>query len=212
MGIHTDQWASTQLPVRVKNAVEHCFHTIYDAHVESCLSAVRAEQTRPYTSNTEMLRYYRQNQLKFLREQRLMARQKAYLTLKEKSTNKKVSEGHERDVKAAAIRPAELGDDPRDAEIQVMARIRGYYHLAAGTLTDAIGKKSQYEVFEELRKQLEMALAKGLGIDGNDVDCVENARMLLTESPERERQREELARQQDKLEKALAVLNEVIRI
>ena len=202
----TNQWLSTEFPQAVDTAVRGCFDEIYERHEQACMQALLAEQYKPFTANVEMLQYFRQEQLKTLRMHRLFARQKAYVGFNEKAANKPQSVGQERDRKAKSVKDKDLGEDPHDPEIQVMARVRGYYHLTAGTFADSIGKKSQYEVFEELRERLKVALPRGLGIDVDDAQCVENCKMLLAENQGREKKRQGLATQQQKLENAMGAL------
>lgn len=105
---------------------------------------------------------------------------------------------------------AQIGEDPYDPEIQVMSRIRGYYHLAAGAFADNISKQSQFDVLEELRARLHSGvLQKKLGIDGDVAECVKTSNVLLSEEPERELKRNELEGEKTKFEKAMALLNEI---
>ena len=210
MHFHTNKWQSTPFPEAVYTAISDCFNATYSAHRDSCMQAVQAEKHKPYTCNGEILKFYREKQLTYLRQQREKARQRAYVNFKERSVGKQLSNGAERDKKGALVTIKDLGEDPRDAEIQVMSRIRGYYHLAAGTLADNIGKKSQWEIFEGFRQQVDGALVSGLGLDGNDTECVANARMLLTENPEREKKRQDLLTEEAKMTRALALLEGVV--
>ena len=88
-----------------------------------------------------------------------------------------------------------------------MARIRGYYNLAAATLTDSLAKKSQSEVFDRFNRELKGALSKSLGTDEDAETGIRNCRMLLAEDEERERSRERFVAQKDRLGKALSLLD-----
>ncbi|KAL9050726.1 MAG: hypothetical protein Q9162_006466 [Coniocarpon cinnabarinum] len=204
---HTQQWLNTGLPQATEEAVSRCFDDIYNAHEQSCQRALEAERHRPFTCNTEGLQYHRSKQLRFLREQRDKARRRSYVNWEETTNNRLNSEGEKREEKASKVKDKDLKTDPHDAEIQVMARVRGYYHLAAGVLADSLGKKSQFEVFEELRRQLPAALGHGLGIAGDDEACVANCKKLLAEDAEREQERQDLDQELSKLEQGMELLN-----
>lgn len=207
---HLKEWSAMQLDEEVRGAVEQFRSAIVKFHRESIGRAIRAESLKPFTSNHEMHEGYRVRELEAIKKMRHQKRQEAYLEQREKDQMERPTEaGSEaRQKRLDRITVRELGEDPHEARIEVVARVRAYYLLAADYMADHIAKSTQYEVFWRCRDEIGGEIERALHL--TSPDAFEYAKQLLAEDPAREAQRIKLRKEREQLieaRKSLATLD-----
>lgn len=199
---------STPLAAETFQAIHEFLDCTHKSLEMNCLRYLESERYKPTTFNEEVLTFYRKQELEHIRYHRKLARGKCYLAVKDSSNHTRRSEVPKREMKRIeTVKPEDMGEDPFSAEVEVMARIRGYYSTAAGTLVDMVCKSMQYDVFDKCQRELAIDLKNKLGV--NDGNVLETCRRLLTEDPAREATRLALESEKKKLLGAKRTLREI---
>ena len=163
------------------------------------------EQRKPLTENEAALEAHIAQELEALTAARQRARTEAQAEAAEASGNGK---GEERGRKAADKDPRpHLGPDPFQREVEAMARVRGYYAVAAARFVDTVCQAVEVGLFTRVRAALDGAVVAGLGIGGRD--CAEACGRLLEDDERRARERIALKEERARLERARVRLDEL---
>ena len=156
-----NKWNSTSLPEEVRQVVQDQLTLMLNANKEHSLQVLHAERLKPMTKHEKVLAFLIKEELGLLEVSRKNARAKAYVNEKENILGRR-TEGPEREKKVQAVKDQELGEDPFKAELDVMARIRGYYNLASGELVDCISKLMRLELFQRCQQELAKNVSEAL--------------------------------------------------
>jgi len=105
----------------------------------------------------------------------------------------------------------ELGPDPYQREVEVMAKIRAYYCIASTRFIDNICASVQGELFEDFKMGLREQLIDSLGVSAADPKAHENCVALLAEDAARERKRMMCQKEKVALEKAQECLDKLVQ-
>ncbi|KAL4785227.1 P-loop containing nucleoside triphosphate hydrolase protein [Aspergillus varians] len=99
----------------------------------------------------------------------------------------------------------ELGVDNFTLEVRMMAITRGYYQVASSRFIDSVCQTVYTKLFFKCRQDLVEAIESGLGIQAEN--AVERCTELMSEDTERQRRRQYLEKQREKVMKAQEWLN-----
>ena len=170
------------------------------------------EQCKPLTENGDALEASIAQELESLMAARQRARTEALAEAAEANGNNKAAD--ERGRKAATAAAAaekeqrvRLGPDPFQREVEVMARVRGYYAVAGARFVDTVCQAIEVGLFARVRGALDGAVVAGLGIGGRD--CADACAALLEDDERRAREREALKEERARLGRARVRLDEL---
>jgi hypothetical protein len=167
------EWRTTQL---YKEMIK-IMGTFIELHVGDlecnvASRALRVERTKPITNDVETLDRCEREERKFFRAARFKERSEMFFDKQDESTGKTtLAEERERkrinkDV-AEAIEK-KMGTDPFAREVDVMAKIRGYYKIASTRFVDNICQAVEADLFLKLRDGLQDDLEEGLHLTQPD--------------------------------------------
>ena len=128
-----------------------------------------SEQEKPFTGDNVLWESNKATALESFRKARLEARVNVYFKEFEHATGKQLSlvERHRKIQNDQNLRD-KLNADPYHREVEVMAKIRGYYNIASLRFFDVICLSMQAKLFKLLRTQLLGELMIGLGMCDGD--------------------------------------------
>lgn len=200
------QWRTTDLYKESYRIIM----TFLATHMESqrkdvAERSLRLERFKPITWNSEAMEANRREELGIFENARYEARAHAYYDEQDARTGRATSqqERHRKIVSGQAR--AEIGVDPYQREVDVMAKIRAYYNIASSRFIDHICQSLQAELFESFRTDIQGELLLGLQV--NDQDAQAHCIRLLAEDPAREVHRQALKKEKEKLLAAQAVID-----
>ncbi|KAF2760379.1 hypothetical protein EJ05DRAFT_282772 [Pseudovirgaria hyperparasitica] len=201
------KFATTELYTKtwdhVENFVSLHFGLQFGKGEGACDRLLQLETYRPLTENETAWKYNRDQELEIFRAARYRHRAMAYFDKVESSTGKQVKlVDRERKIENDAALRSQLGEDPDEVEVQLMAKVRGYYNIASSRFCDNVCMSVQGELFKALRTGLKEELLEGLNATDQNA-CIR----LLAEDPEREARRQDLKQQRESLTKATQVLD-----
>ncbi|MCJ1478410.1 hypothetical protein MMC13_007090 [Lambiella insularis] len=169
-----------------------------EAQKASAELSVNIELDSAMTSDDEIIHYRITKALAGLQAASRM--QRATLIVNEEDAKSKKSAGTVAERIAKAI--TQLGPDPYDQELNVMATTRAYYECAFSRLVDDISHRIKYHLFRSLtrRENFQSFMMEDLGVTGTD--AAESCATLLAIDPKIEERRKQLLREEDALQKA----------
>lgn len=184
------QWLNTAFFKDAKQIVRAFVCRIISEQMERAEEKLVLEQRKPSTIDIEAYEYHSKEELKILEEARMTRRLKEKFEATDRASgrddNQKRLEKFLKDTKARA----ELGPDPYDEEVKIMAKVRGYHRVALLRFVDQIIRRIHVLVLHELEYDLPQELKTGLGVENHDAQ--ERCKELLAEDREREIRRKEL--------------------
>ncbi|KAJ9667410.1 hypothetical protein H2201_002611 [Coniosporium apollinis] len=169
--------------------------------------ALRLERFKPITWNSETMEVNRMEELEVFQHARYEARANAYLDEQDARTGKATSlqERHRR-IMTDQVRK-EVGPDPYQREVEVMAKVRAYYNIASMRFVDHICQSLQVELIESFRTDIREELMLGLQVKEDHGDAQAHCVRLLVEDPAREVHRQALKKEREKLVAAQGVID-----
>lgn len=201
------QWKTTDLYKESYRIID----TFLTTHMQSqrqdvAERALRLERFKPITLNIEILERNRVEELEVFQTARYEARANAWVDEQDVRTGKGTSlQDRHRKIATEQVRK-EIGPDPYQREVEVMAKVRGYYNVASNGFVDHICKSLQAELFESFRTDIRGGLMEGLSVV-DDADAHANCVRLLAEDPAREVHRQALKKEKEKLMDAQKVID-----
>ncbi|CRG84041.1 hypothetical protein PISL3812_01383 [Talaromyces islandicus] len=162
------------------------------------LELLNQEKSKPLTTAFAYIQAEEKKHYENLTYRRRITRAKAYL----KSQNELPEESSKATQKAKQI---DVGPDPFDNEIKMMAGTRAYYDIASTRFVDSLAQKVHLKLFRKCNN-LCSVIEEKLQIHGPD--AAERCARLMDPNTERRMQRERLVTQLDKLTIAQQWLSE----
>ncbi|OCK79986.1 hypothetical protein K432DRAFT_393431 [Lepidopterella palustris CBS 459.81] len=203
-----EAWASTEIYSEAWAIVEQ-FLIIHLGEQKDTLAPhmLSVEQEKPFTDDHELWDYHIVNAKQGFQEARLNHLfQKHFQSM---ASRKPLSQAErERMLKDPVLRE-KFKNDPYHREVEVMAKIRGYYKIASTRFYDNICLSLQAKLFRKLRTALHEELTSGLKVyegDGRE-RCIQ----LLAEDGERRQQRFALMNRRKALLEGQKCLDELDR-
>jgi hypothetical protein len=143
--------------------------------------ALKMEQTKPLTTDIESLHRSEREEREIFREFRFKERSEVYFDTQDTSTGRTTS-AEEREKKRLNKDSAEdiknkIGADPFAREVEVMAKIRGYYKIASVRFVDIICQVVENDLFLKLRDGLQYDMEGELRL--TEPDCKSEMPLLL---------------------------------
>jgi hypothetical protein len=173
------EWRTTPLWKEMLRIIKD-FIDLHVGDLESNIAprALRVEQTKPITNDSETLDRCEEEERQWFQTARFRERSERYFDKLDKINGKPTtSEQRERKriTDVEAIKKS-LGSDPFTREVNVMAKIRAYYKIASTRFVDIICQAVEAELFLKLRDNLQEELEDGLHL--TQLDCKLNALAL----------------------------------
>lgn len=201
------QWKTTDLYKESYRIID----TFLTTHIQSqrqdvAERALRLERFKPITLNIETLERNRVEELEVFQAARYEARASAWIDEQDARTGKATSlQDRHRKIATDQVRK-EVGTDPYQREVEVTAKVRGYYNITSNSFVDHICKSLQVELFDSFRTDIHGGLVEGLSVV-DDADAHANCVRLLAEDPARELHRQALKKEKEKLADAQKVID-----
>lgn len=130
----------------------------------------KMETTKVYTTDDESFQRHRAHETQMLRRNRHFYRWKAYNNdpspEKLEDWNKLSAEARRNEEQRIQKEELKLGDDEYGTELDVAARVRGYYLTAAMRFIDVTAMQFTSGLFPELISDIEMHLDREMGLAG----------------------------------------------
>ncbi|TKA79525.1 hypothetical protein B0A49_01091 [Cryomyces minteri] len=132
--------------------------------------ALRLEQFKPMTMNDKSIEENEKKELAYFEAARYAARANSYLNQQEAMLGKRpdLNEVRTGKIQTDQTLRKELGVDPFQREVGVMAKVRGYYNVASMRFVDHVVQGLQVELFDRCRTHLHEELKTGLHVDVED--------------------------------------------
>ncbi|TKA71917.1 hypothetical protein B0A49_03771 [Cryomyces minteri] len=132
--------------------------------------APRLEQFKPMTMNDKSIEENEKKELAYFEAARYAARANSYLNQQEAMLGKRpdLNEVRTRKIQTDQTLRKDLGVDPFQREVGVMAKVRGYYNVASMRFVNHIVQGFQVELFDRCRTHLHEELKTGLHVDVED--------------------------------------------
>ncbi|KAJ0426342.1 P-loop containing nucleoside triphosphate hydrolase protein [Aspergillus carlsbadensis] len=190
------QYLQTELYRELRRIIETYLRKLRDEHVAHVDEVFSIEYQRPFTMAKSALDQETNAANALFVRRRFEARANHFLDLQQKYPRgdpRRVTE-----MKKLGVN--ELGVDIFTLEVKMMATVRGYYEVASSRFVDSVAQSVHTKLFFKCRENLVEELEKGLGI--YDQNAVDRCNELMSEDAERQRRREYLIRQKEKVMKA----------
>ncbi|EON68609.1 hypothetical protein W97_07867 [Coniosporium apollinis CBS 100218] len=199
------QWKTTDLYKESYRIIDTFLTTHMQSQHDVAERALGLERFKPITLNIETLERNRVEELEVFQAARYEARANAWIDEQDARTGKGTSlQDRHRKIATDQVRK-EVGADPYQREVEVMAKVRGYYNVASNSFVDHICKSLQVELFDSFRTDIHGGLVEGLSVV-DDADAHANCVRLLAEDPARELHRQTLKKEKEKLMDAQKVI------
>ncbi|KAL2002809.1 hypothetical protein VTN02DRAFT_5852 [Thermoascus thermophilus] len=190
------QYRQTGFYRELKRIIENYVETLKREHHRYAFEIYSIERSKPFTMATVPLELARKEALQFLSKHRHNARAKCYLDLQGK-----FPQGDpRRKTELEKITEAQLGPDKFVQELRMMAIVKGYYEVASSRFVDSICQSVHTKLFTKCRDELVQIIEQELGVFKDD--ALERCMELMAEDPERQRRRQYLVKERQKLTKA----------
>ncbi|TIA43598.1 hypothetical protein D6C78_00136 [Aureobasidium pullulans] len=189
------QWLNTAFFSEAKKIVKVYIANAMRCQLEYAKRALTLEQRKPFTLNTKGFKLEQDNELQILQEGRTTQRLVEKLDAADRAAGRIMVDQIERKKKAKSDLKAraDLGNDPFDQEVRVMAKVRGYYNIALSRFLDHVVHGINNEVLHDLETNLIQQLKAGLEVETGEAH--ERSKELLAEDREREIHRKELQKE-----------------
>ncbi|KAL4955309.1 P-loop containing nucleoside triphosphate hydrolase protein [Aspergillus filifer] len=195
------QYQQTELYRQLRKIIESYLQSLRIEHVEHAGEIYQIEYNKPFTmANCALVRAIEDAQ-KLLETSRLDARKRYYL----KHMGRWPDDASRRENEMRKLGVAELGVDRFAQELKIMAETRGYYEVASSRFVDSICQSVHTKLFFKCRENLVAVIERGLGIYNEN--AVDRCNELMAEDPERQRRRQYLVREKEKITRAQQWLN-----
>ncbi|KAF2452910.1 P-loop containing nucleoside triphosphate hydrolase protein [Lineolata rhizophorae] len=196
-----DRWRSTHL---WKNSGTFLKDDVVEGYVkrqaEFAALLGRMTTAKPVTGNDHIFSILKNEALAILHDKRFEQRAELHLDRAElygKAIKDKESKIKKKDPKFVE----ELGSDPEEDQVQVMAEIRAFYISASSRFADYVQESVECEVFDDLKTTIAGKLQGALGLDGTNED-IQRCEELLAEDPQREYERRHYKAELESVQKA----------
>ncbi|KAI9372884.1 P-loop containing nucleoside triphosphate hydrolase protein [Aspergillus egyptiacus] len=188
------QYSQTGLYRELEKIIKSYLKKLQIEHVAHVEEIYNIEYHRPFTMAAENLEKATDEARQHLQSRRLDARAEHYMGEKYPKGDAR----RENEKKKLGIN--ELGPDQYALEVKMMASSRGYYEVASSRFVDAVCQSVHTKLFFKCRENLIEALEQGLGIRNDN--AVERCNELMSEDVDRQRRRQYLEKQKEKVMKA----------
>ncbi|KAH2284604.1 hypothetical protein KXW02_002365 [Aspergillus fumigatus] len=186
----------TSLYRELKRIIDNYLQTLRKEHFRHAQENYNIEHNKPFTMAISALEQATENAYKYLKARRHEARSHCFLDLQGK-----IPRGDpRRDAEIKKLTAAELGPDGFVQELKMMATTRGYYEIASSRFIDSICQSVHTKLFSKCREELITVIENELRIF--DENAVERCMELMAEDPERQRRRQYLLKEKEKVLKA----------
>ncbi|KAF7586427.1 hypothetical protein BBP40_008916 [Aspergillus hancockii] len=189
------QYCQTSLYRELKRIIEKFLGELQVEHVRHALENYNIEFYKPFTMATSQLEHATKNALQFLITRRHYARAGYYLDVRGI-----LLEGDRREAEISKLTKAELGVDKFSQEVKMMASTRGYYDIASSRFVDSTCQGVHSKLFSKCREELVTVIEDELKIA--DHNALERCQELMAQDPERQRRRQYLIKEKEKVTKA----------
>ncbi|RAH57510.1 dynamin family protein [Aspergillus piperis CBS 112811] len=195
------QYHQTGLYRELKRIIESFLYKLRAAHFEHAQENFSIEYNKPFTMALSALDQSIKSAYSFLAERRRFARAGSYLDAQGKYPRGDAR----REAELRKLTDAELGRDQFSQELTMMATSRGYYDLASSRFIDSICQSVHTKLFAKCRDDLIKEIERELCI--LDENALERCLELMEEDPDRQRRRQFLLREKERIDKAQEWLN-----
>lgn len=140
-----------------------------DQRTQQIPRLLRLETRKPLTENEGGMELHNSRELDVLTAARFKSRVEAYFSEQDAAVGRSTNE-EERSNKIQANKELsnKLGPDPYQREVEVMAKIRAYYAVAANRFIDNVCQSIEADLFDRFYEGLHEELNEALGIHGPD--------------------------------------------
>ncbi|KAL4932798.1 putative dynamin GTPase [Aspergillus undulatus] len=190
------QYHQTELYRELQKIIDSYLQQLRTDHLVHAGELYYIERTKPFTMASSTLTRAIEDAQKTLETSRLDARKKHYLKL----LNKYHEDPSRRQAEMKKLGEAELGVDNFTQELRIMAETRGYYEVASARFVDSVCQSVHTKLFFKCREELVAKIENCLGI--YQENAVERCNELMAEKPERQRRRQYLVREKEKIMQA----------
>ncbi|PWY82262.1 hypothetical protein BO83DRAFT_374785 [Aspergillus eucalypticola CBS 122712] len=190
------QYHQTGLYRELKRIIESFLYKLRAAHFEHAQENFSIEYNKPFTMALSALDQSIKSAYSFLAERRRVARAGSYLDAQGKYPRGDAR----REAELRKLTDAELGRDQFSQELTMMATSRGYYDLASSRFIDSICQSVHTKLFAKCRDDLIKEIERELCIF--DENALERCLELMEEDPDRQRRRQFLLREKERIDKA----------
>ncbi|MCJ1387566.1 hypothetical protein MMC18_000409 [Xylographa bjoerkii] len=157
-------WRQTPLYTHVQEICESFVSQMIEHQRGAVKRCLDMELHKAMTFDEDGMKQSQDKALLTLKAARLVQRAKIRLIEEENKTGKQTNI-QAIEERATKIPEAQLGPDPFEQEINVMATVKAYYERAFTRFVDTIALGIHFELFEECRSRLPTVLRDDLGID-----------------------------------------------
>ncbi|EAW06489.1 putative dynamin GTPase [Aspergillus clavatus NRRL 1] len=190
------QYYQTSLYRELKRIIEHYLQTLRKEHLRHAQENYSIEHNKPFTMATDTLELATNKAATFLQGRRHEARARCYLDRQ----GRLLQGDPRRENEIKRLTAAELGPDRFVQEVKMMATTRGYYEVASSRFVDSTCQSVHTKLFSKCREELITVIEKELRIF--DDNALERCMELMAEDPERQRRRQYLLKEKEKITKA----------
>ncbi|KAI2814078.1 hypothetical protein CBS115989_8874 [Aspergillus niger] len=190
------QYHQTGLYRELKRIIEGFLYKLRAAHFEHAQENFNIEYNKPFTLALSALDQSIKSAYIFLAEKRRFARASSYLDAQGKYPRGDAR----REAELKKLTDVELGRDQFSQELTMMATSRGYYDLASSRFIDSICQSVHTKLFAKCRDDLIKEIERELCIF--DENALERCLELMEEDPDRQRRRQFLLREKERIDKA----------
>ncbi|KAL4873018.1 hypothetical protein BDV12DRAFT_209663 [Aspergillus spectabilis] len=188
------QYNQTGLFRELERIIKGYLRKLRADHVAHVDEIYKIEHQKPFTMANSALDEATSKALGHFQVRRFEARANHYL-------NQRYSpEDPRRQTEKKKLGEAELGADIFAMEIKMMATTRGYYEVASSRFVDSVCQSVHTKLFFKCREHLVEAIEQGLGMQ--DENAVDRCTELMSEDSDRQRRRQYLLKQKEKIMKA----------
>ncbi|OJJ45477.1 hypothetical protein ASPZODRAFT_99591 [Penicilliopsis zonata CBS 506.65] len=186
----------TSLYRELKLIIEKYLQKLRKDHLLHAQENYKIECHKPFTMATSALETATRAAYSYLWNRRHLARANKYIEMQ----GKYAADNPRREAEMKKLTDAELGPDMFAQEVKMMATTRGYYEIASSRFVDSICQSVHTKLFSKCREELITVIEKELGIFENN--AMERCLELMAEDPERQRRRQNLLKEKEKITKA----------
>ncbi|KKK15836.1 hypothetical protein ARAM_004549 [Aspergillus rambellii] len=184
------QYHQTGLYRELKRIIENYTQRLRADHIAHADEIFDIEHHKPFTMASTALELATQAAYKYLDGRRAEARAACLFDLQ----HKPAAGDPRREAEIKKI-VADLGADNFSQEVRMMASTRGYYDVASSRFVDSICQSVHTKLFLKCREGLI-----------TEIETVDRCNELMAEDPERQRRRQYLLKEKEKINKAQAWL------
>ncbi|KAL1966975.1 hypothetical protein VTN77DRAFT_3719 [Rasamsonia byssochlamydoides] len=190
------QYKQTDLYRQLVKIIESYLAEVREDHYAQAFELYQLEYSKPFTMATSFMTRAKEDASVTLKARRREVRVRRFLELQGRLPD----EPHKREAEIRKVSDRELGPDPFEREIEMMATVRGYYEVASSRFVDSICQGIHIKLFSRCREELFLVIEKALGI--LEENALERCMILMAEDPERQKRRQYLVKERAKLTKA----------